>query len=94
MMLKIRPPLIFSDGIINLLSFTEGHFEREKTRELLQEMKTFVEEFYCNFKASYAQLRRKHRAQLKSFKAQRPNGKLVSNNWFDAKRGFFNELNV
>jgi len=69
----------------------EGRLDGEKSRELLEEMKTFVAEFYCNFKANYAQLLKRHKSQLKTFKAQHPNSKLLSNNWTDAKQGFFNE---
>ena len=55
-------------------------------------MKTFVAEFYCNFKANYTRLIKEHRLRLKSFKAQHPNTKLAwANNGPNAKRGFFNE---
>lgn len=54
-------------------------------------MKNFVAEFYSNFKASYSQLTKKHRSQLKSLKAQHANSKLDSSNWPKAKQGFFNE---
>jgi len=55
-------------------------------------MKTFVEEFYYNFKANYNKMMKKHRLQLKRFKAQHPNSKLVCNNRPNAKQGFFNEM--
>ena len=54
-------------------------------------MKTFVAEFYCNFKANYTRQIKEHRLRLKSFKAQHPNSKLVSNSGPKAKRDFFNE---
>ena len=64
----------------------------QKTRELLREMKSFVGEFYCNFKANYSRLSTKHRLQLKSLKTQHSVKQPVSNSWSNPKpQGFFNE---
>ncbi|KAL9958642.1 hypothetical protein ACROYT_G035690 [Oculina patagonica] len=69
----------------------EGHSDNEKTREKLREMKTFVGEFYCSFKANYSRLSKKHRSQLQSLKAQYATKKPASSKRSKAKQGFFNE---
>lgn len=35
-------------------------------------MRTFVEEFYCNFKTNYSQMAKRHRSQLKRLKTCPP----------------------
>lgn len=48
-----------------------GDPDGENTKHL-QEMRTFVEEFYCNFKTNYAQMAKRHRSQLKRLKTCPP----------------------
>ncbi|KAJ7390094.1 hypothetical protein OS493_027124 [Desmophyllum pertusum] len=59
----------------------EGHQDRLKSKELLQEMKAFVGEFYCTFKANYSRLAQKHRSQLRSLKTQRAVRESGTSNW-------------
>ena len=73
------------------MSFIECNADMQKTRELLREMKSFVCEFYCNFKANYSRLSTKHRLQLKTLKTQHSVKQPVSNSWSNPKQSFFNE---